>query len=296
MRLWAGNVVFLEAAEGLRSALRLLGVAARVDVGVEACPWVFDDELWVLVGATLVPGVAPSEAPWPPPRRFVVYQMEQLGSAWLTPAYLALVARADALWEFAPSPHARRWAAAARAVAYAPRRRTSGRRRRRRRRRRRTCSSTAAATRGAPRCGTRAPLLAPWGSVDFRPDLASGVPRATVPEKAPRGGREIVLNAHFYEGAALETHRLNYLFGAARDAARRATLSTPTSTATSDAPRLNYARGACVLSLRGLRRAACLRARGPRAPRGRRRAARRPPPPRRSRPSSRASPPGPTSR
>ena len=86
MRLWAGNVVFLEAAEGLRSALRLLGVAARIDVGVEACPWVSDDELWVLVGATLLPGVAPSEAPWPPPRRFVVYQMEQLGSAWLTPA------------------------------------------------------------------------------------------------------------------------------------------------------------------------------------------------------------------
>ena len=119
MRLWAGNVVFLEAAEGLRSALRLLGVAARIDVGVEACPWVFDDELWVLVGATLLPGVAPSEAPWPPPRRFVVYQMEQLGSAWLTPAYLALVARADALWEFAPS-HAPRWAAAARRVAYVP--------------------------------------------------------------------------------------------------------------------------------------------------------------------------------
>ncbi|KAH8061240.1 hypothetical protein JL721_8901 [Aureococcus anophagefferens] len=118
MRLWAGNVVFLEAAEGLRSALRLLGVAARVDVGVEACPWVSDDELWVLVGATLLPGVAPSDAPWPPPRRFVVYQMEQLGSAWLTPAYLALVARADALWEFAPS-HAPR-AAAARGVAYVP--------------------------------------------------------------------------------------------------------------------------------------------------------------------------------
>ena len=209
MRLWAGNVVFLEAAEGLRSALRLLGVAARIDVGVEACPWASDDELWVLVGATLLPGVAPSDAPWPPPRRFVVYQMEQLGSAWLTPAYLALVSRADALWEFAPS-HTPRWAAAARRVAYVPLAPPD--------------LGPAPPPSPAPAadllfygCGNArraalrdacAALLAPRGfRVDFR--LGFDLFGAARDDAARRA--TIVLNAHFYEGAALETHRLNYL-------------------------------------------------------------------------------------
>ncbi|KAH8093009.1 hypothetical protein JL720_5183 [Aureococcus anophagefferens] len=267
MRLWAGNVVFLEAAEGLRSALRLLGVAARVDVGVEACPWVSDDELWVLVGATLLPGVAPSDAPWPPPRRFVVYQMEQLGSAWLTPAYLALVARADALWEFAPSP---RPLGGARGVAYVPLAPPD--------------LGPAPPPSPAPAadllfygCGNArraalrdacAALLAPRGyrvdfrgrkrviqvrfNVDFR--LGFDLFGAARDDAARRA--TVVLNAHFDEGAALETHRLT---------GRGGVRARPPRTATST----RSTRAACAS------RPTATSARGPRAPRGRRRGARR---------------------
>ncbi|KAH8056586.1 hypothetical protein JL722_7424 [Aureococcus anophagefferens] len=133
--------------------------------------------------------------------------MEQLGSAWLTPAYLALVARADALWEFAPS-HAPRWAAAARRLrALAP-----------------PDLRPAPAPSPAPAadllfygCGNArraalrdacAALLAPRGfRVDFR--LGFDLFGAARDDAARRA--KIVLNAHFYEGAALETHRLNYL-------------------------------------------------------------------------------------
>ena len=221
LKIWAGNAVFLEAAEGLRSSLRLLGVEATIACGDAACPWAAEVEavaapeaLWVLVGITLAPGVAPSPRPWPMPRRFVVYQMEQLTSQWLTPSYVDALARAAAVWEFAPA-HVARWALVSRRVRYVP----------------------LAPPDPAPAPPPRYREAAGGGGADVLfygcgNDRRVALREAFVAALEPRGfvadfrlgfdlfgdAREdavracgVAVNAHFYPEAALETHRINYL-------------------------------------------------------------------------------------
>ena len=119
-RIWAGNDVFLEAAQGLQRSLAALGVTAEIDVGVErGAPWTVDlsrEWWWILVGITVVPGIAQTVDPWPMPHVYVVYQMEQLTSVWLTPAYYDALYRARAVWDFS-AVHCHTWTRLQRNVA-----------------------------------------------------------------------------------------------------------------------------------------------------------------------------------
>ena len=115
--IWCADLVFYETGTGLRDALARLGTPPALHAGFgPVAPWAADDgasgasgaspppRLWVLVGATLLPdGTAPGAPPaWALPRRYVAYQMEQLGSAHFTPRYLDILARAAAVWDFSP--------------------------------------------------------------------------------------------------------------------------------------------------------------------------------------------------
>lgn len=104
--VWAGNVVFSETANGLAEIFARLGIPVSVSQGVQGGPpWesLHQGCVWVLIGLTLLPGIALTEEgtpPWSLPARFIVFQMEQLTSSWLTPIYMAALRLANAVWDF----------------------------------------------------------------------------------------------------------------------------------------------------------------------------------------------------
>jgi len=253
-RIWAGNDVFLEAAEGLRRSLAALGVAAEIDSGIErGAPWTVDihqEWWWILVGITVVPGIAQTRDPWPMPHVYVVYQMEQLTSAWLTPAYYDALYRARAVWDFSAA-HCPMWTQFQRNVRFVPLAPPEPR----------ALPAAAAppppalpaaaalaeiglASLGAVAAAPPAPPAAEAGGRDAPVDVlfyGCGNPRrvellaafkaALEPEgftvafhlgfdlfgddrARAVGNCKVALNAHFYPNAALETHRINYLLQA----------------------------------------------------------------------------------
>ncbi|KAJ8599846.1 hypothetical protein CTAYLR_005595 [Chrysophaeum taylorii] len=200
--IWAANLVFLETAVALRDAFALIGWPANLAAGTATCPWDNSNDTWVIVGLTLVP------LAWPFPARYVVYQMEQLTSSWITERYVALATRALALWEFAPS-HLDFWRGRLPAPAlFVP------------------CSAPAEFLE-RPLCVDDSIDVLFYGCHNDRREKIQRNIQASLPGRridfyldfdlfgqnrdAVVATAKIVLNLHYYEHAALEVHRINYL-------------------------------------------------------------------------------------
>mmetsp|Transcript_23717 Transcript_23717/g.72991 ORF Transcript_23717/g.72991 Transcript_23717/m.72991 type:complete len:292 (+) Transcript_23717:30-905(+) len=199
--IWAGNGVFAESAFALQEAFGLLGLPnVPVVCGEEPGDWA-SRCVWVLIGVTHMS----SDAPLPP--RYVVYQMEQLTSPWLTERYLEVVAGALAVWEFAPR-HVTFWRLRGLRCDLVP------------------LSASPVRTRRRRDCEEDVDVLF-YGSgnarrLELRRALDAALRGYRVVfflnfdlfgEKRDRAvdGAKVVLNLHFYEDAALEVHRINYL-------------------------------------------------------------------------------------
>lgn len=202
--IWAANSVFLETALGLREAFALHGWAVPVYEG--EAPWASSEAIWILVGLTL--------APTPLPPRYVVYQMEQLTSPWITPGYLMQLASALDVWEFAPS-HVPFWTARGLRSSFVP------------------FSAPSLWLTQPTSVGTDIDVLFYGSNNERRTRLRDSLTRALAPlgvgvhfylnfdlfgpeRDAVVRRAKVVLNLHYYEHAALEVHRLNYLLAHAK--------------------------------------------------------------------------------
>lgn len=206
LAIWAGNAVFLEAALGLRDVLALLGLPGVLVLHGTAAraPWAdryFDVALWVLVGLTMMP------SEWALPCAYVVYQMEQLTSPWMTEQYVKGLAGALQVWDFAPK-HVESWRAMGLAASYVP-------------------LTPPLAWLGDDGAEPQHVDVLFYGLRNDRRERLRDLLAASLSHRricfaldfdlfgeardcAVRGAK-VVLNVHFYPTAALEVHRINFL-------------------------------------------------------------------------------------
>lgn len=196
LAIWAGNGVFAEVAYGLRDVLGLIGWNAPVVIGGT----LWEGPIWILIGATHFQEAYP--------KRYILYQMEQLSSSWITEHYLAAARQALAVWEFAPR-HVDFWSHQGIECSYVP-----------------FSPPLAWSPTEEPRDQDIDVLFYGTGNDRRRAiqaQLEAKLPEATkisfflnfdlfgekrrdIVERS-----KIILNLHYYDDAALEVHRLNYL-------------------------------------------------------------------------------------
>lgn len=219
--------MFAETAIALREAFTLTGlpgVDVYEGVGFGNAPWAERSAwtVWILIGLNLMP------SEWTLPVVYVVYQMEQLTSPWMTEHYLWSLAAAIQVWDFAPS-HVKYWRSAGLSSSFVPL--------------------------SVPACWLATDVeLASWQGVDIlfygaRNDRREAIKNRLIAELAPFKvafyldfdlfgaerdrvvqGAKLVLNVHYYQAATLEVHRINYLL-----AKGKCVLSEPSSDAYLDA-------------------------------------------------------------
>mmetsp|Transcript_17230 Transcript_17230/g.21159 ORF Transcript_17230/g.21159 Transcript_17230/m.21159 type:complete len:388 (+) Transcript_17230:125-1288(+) len=117
--IWYANEIFAETARGLADIFGLLGWYDQVYLvhgNKGSAPWAVDGAehvVWVLVGVTHMP------SDWSMPRLYFLYQMEQLCSPWITEEYIKVAMGALSIWDFAPS-HTEYWRKSGLSSVYVP--------------------------------------------------------------------------------------------------------------------------------------------------------------------------------
>eukprot|EP00633_Aureoumbra_lagunensis_P000031 CAMPEP_0197304146 /NCGR_PEP_ID=MMETSP0890-20130614/52086_1 /TAXON_ID=44058 ORGANISM="Aureoumbra lagunensis, Strain CCMP1510" /NCGR_SAMPLE_ID=MMETSP0890 /ASSEMBLY_ACC=CAM_ASM_000533 /LENGTH=411 /DNA_ID=CAMNT_0042784117 /DNA_START=318 /DNA_END=1553 /DNA_ORIENTATION=- len=117
--IWCADGIFAETGRGLADIFGLLGWHDQVYLvqgNKGSAPWAVDGAehvVWVLVGVTHMP------SDWSMPRLYFLYQMEQLCSPWITEEYIKVAMGALSIWDFAPS-HTEYWRKSGLSSVYVP--------------------------------------------------------------------------------------------------------------------------------------------------------------------------------